>query len=580
MVSHPVFAAPAPPRRREALLGTACLVWLAGTVAAAAFPLNDQTLTRPVPTGSDLATPDAQDLRNQLQIVGGITGTGGGGWTVRPRVDLGTLFTDNVLQVSSPRQADVGAILSPGISVLGETARLQMQLNWSPVLTAYARTSSQNSLANVITGTALATLVPNFAFVDMRISGGVQPRNGGIGSGGVGINPFQTSALAPGTSTNLGLARDNQVQSTTLGISPYIAQQFGDIGTLRVGVSAQMSRYATQGGFGIVPSAAIGSSAQNQLTTEQSLRFVTGDFLGRFQDTFDADVSQTTTSSAKTSNGTTFPSTYSPRTTVSNKLSYAASRLLTVFASLGYENIQYSGGASQKISGMTWSIGGTLYPNPDSQITLSYGLQQGQNSFSANANYQVSPRLGLTANYSNTVGTQLQNLQRQLDSASFGTGGSLVNAQTGAPLTVGNQGLGVQPGLFRFNVLTVGAQLTLDRDLLSLNGSISEQSTLGTGAVGTNSTARTVTAQWTHELRQDLSLITFLSYSLQTAVGGDSTMISGGVTLQYQMTESLTGRARYSYFERHTAAGAFPTALANQLNFTQNLVIVGISKQF
>lgn len=571
------------PGGRSAWIGTAGAMWLAATAPALAFPLNDQTLTRPVPTGSDLAAPDAQDLRNQLQIVGGISGTGGGGWTVKPRIDIGTLFTDNALQVSSPRQADVAAILSPGISVLGDTARLQMRFEFSPVLTMYARTSSQNSLANVMAGTALATLVPNFAFIDMRVAAGVQPRNGGYGNTGLASNAFQTTAIAPGTTTSLGLARDNQVQTTTLSVSPYILQEFGDYGTLRAGVSAQMSRYATQGGFGVVPSAAIGNTAQNQLTTEQTLRFVSGQFLGRFQDTVDIDLTQTSTSAAKTTTGTTVGSTYSPRTTISNKLSYAVNRLLTVFGSLGYENIQYSGGVSQKISGLTWSVGSTWYPNPDSQVTLSYGLQQGATSFAANANYQITARTNLTASYSNQVGTQLQNLQRQLDSASLGTGGSLVNSETGAPLLIGNQGLGVQPGLFRFNLLSLGAQVTLDRDLISLNGYWSEQTSLGSGVTSPASTAKTLSAQWTHELRPDLSLITFLSYTLQSTTGltsGDSTMISAGATLQYQMTESLTGRLRYSYFERHTPAGAFPTTALNQLNFTQNLVIVGISKQF
>ena len=141
----------------------------------------------------------------------------------------------------------------------------------------------------------------------------------------------------------------------------------------------------------------------------------------------------------------------------------------------------------------------------------------------------------------------------------------------------------MQPGLFRFNMLNLGAQLTLDRDLISLNASVSDQTSVGSGFAGSNSSSTTISAQWTHELRPHLSLITSLSYSLQSftsGANGDSTMIAGGVTLQYQMTESLTGRMRYTYFERHTPAGAFPSTFANQLNFTQNLVIVGISKQF
>lgn len=573
----------APIRYAPWVLGAAGALVLAVPRPADAFPIGDPATAYAAPVGNDLAGQDAQDLRHQLQIASGLPAfgsPGGGGWTILPRLDLGALFTDNALQVSSPRRWDYATIVAPGVTIIGDTSRVQLRLDYSPSLTWYARTPQQSSLAQELTATGLVTVVPELAFVDLRAVSGIQPQNGGV-SGLTGLTyggVFGGTNYLPNAAT-IGLSRNNQIQTSSVAISPYLVHRFGDYGTARLGLGFQASRYANATGFGATPLPTTGVTLQNQWTTEQTFQFVTGEILGRFQDTFDVRLAQTETSAPQGVSGLGIGSTYSPWTTITNKLSYALTHAVTVFGSIGYENIRYGGAFSQQIHGMTWSIGTTLVPNPDSQITVSYGYQQGAYSFAANANYAVTARTTVGVTYSSQLGTQLQNLQRQLDALSVTGTGSLVNSQSGAPLYLGNNGLGVQPGLYRFNTLNATLTTNLDRDQILLNFNWSEQSSVaGTITTGT-SQALGGSVQWIHELRPDLLLTTVFSYTAQQGGGfGNSQTIAGSVGLQYQMTETVIGRLRYSHFGRNSQN--ISPALYNQYNFSQNLVVLSISKQF
>ncbi|MEA2771811.1 MAG: hypothetical protein QOD93_4773, partial [Acetobacteraceae bacterium] len=87
---------------------------------ASAFPLLDAATDGQVPRGIELAAPDAQDLRHQLQIINGLGSPTGGGWTFVPRIALQEMLTDNVLQQNKPRRYDFVTYISPGFSLSGD----------------------------------------------------------------------------------------------------------------------------------------------------------------------------------------------------------------------------------------------------------------------------------------------------------------------------------------------------------------------------------------------------------------------------------------------------------------------------
>jgi hypothetical protein len=325
-----------------------------------------------------------------------------------------------------------------------------------------------------------------------------------------------------------------------------------------------------------------GGNGQTQVTNEEIAHFATGEFLGALQDVFDIDLQQSNSSAdAAFVSGTTglpasnnsIPST---RNLVTNQVNYVVNRAITVFVSGGHENIVYPG-VIQPIDDLTWSIGTTLTPNADSLLSVSYGHLNGYNSFSAYGHYNLTARTLLTVSYGSTLGTQLQNLQGQLNLATVNSNGSLVNAQTGGPLFSNTNALSVQSGVFRTDTLTMGSQTTLDRDILSLNIYLSKQTQVG--ALGSAvSSSNTVNLQWTHELRPDLTISSVIAYSrLDQASGtvlnpGDSWSMAASVAVQYQISDTVGARLRYAFFDRQSDVAAF--------SVYQNLLIVGIAKTF
>ncbi len=59
-------------------------------------------------------------------------------WTIIPRLTVQELFTDNAYEVSSPRRSDAITVMAPGITILADTTRLQLSLDYQPNLMLHA----------------------------------------------------------------------------------------------------------------------------------------------------------------------------------------------------------------------------------------------------------------------------------------------------------------------------------------------------------------------------------------------------------------------------------------------------------
>ncbi|WP_216856661.1 outer membrane beta-barrel protein, partial [Acidisphaera sp. S103] len=348
-----------------------------------------------------MATPDAQTLQHQLQLANGFGAPAGGGWTIVPSLNVDEMFTDNVLEVNSPRRWDLVTLVTPGISIAGDLPRLQVKLDYNPTLSLAARTDSQDAISQSLNGTALLTLVPDLAFVDVRALASVQSTSGLV----AGASAGNTGTSVSPTNSTVGLANQDRIQTTNIGVSPYLLHKFGDFGTGKLGVSASETQYATSTGFAVSPFPTGGGQGGKQLTTEEIAQFTTGEFLERFSDTISIDLTQSTSSANSVINAagnvTAVPTTTfnSRRDTAQDQLNYAANRWVTVFGTLGYESISYSQTLAQKIDDMTWSVGATLTPNPDSDLTISYGHQNGSNSIQASAHYELTARTTISGSY-------------------------------------------------------------------------------------------------------------------------------------------------------------------------------------
>ena len=242
--------------------------------------------------------------------------------------------------------------------------------------------------------------------------------------------------------------------------------------------------------------------------------------------------------------------------------------------SIGHEKIAYGGNSALNIDDLTWSFGGTLVPNQNSSITISYGHQQGTDALSFNGRYQLTARTMITGSYSDTLGTQLENLQQQLNQGTVSANGSFVNSQTGGQLFGSTNAAPIQPGVFHFKTLSATVTTQLNRDTLSLTLNTSTQTSAGgTSAVQTSQQTNGIVMQWTHDLRADLRWSTSASYNVITGgIRGSSKSIAFNSSLLYTLSESLSASARYTFFK-----SASQSAL---LNLYEDIFVLGITKTF
>jgi uncharacterized protein (PEP-CTERM system associated) len=584
---------------------------LALTGSASAFPLidptNEGTLPGGAPLGTELPAQDVTGLGNQLRLVNPAAPGNPGPWTIIPRMTLQEMFTDNAYEVTSPRRFDAISIIAPGISIAGDTAHIHLNLDYQPNLILHAINGPLNAMTEQLNAVGLVTVVPDIAYVDVRALSGVQSQFGALagagtlGAGNVGVGTNTNTAGTLG-GTGQGLNRNNEVQTSSFGISPYLLGQFDDYGTGKLGASVNAARFSTIHGFAADPLPGGGAGGQSLLTTEQIAHFTSGPWLAKFQYSFDADVSQShSAAQAGTLNvgTTTVPTpagTYnSQRETFTNQLSYAVNHAFTLLGSLGYQKIQYTGTAPYNYSGLTWNAGFTYAPGPYTSITMTYGKLNGTNAFQAYGYAAVGNRSTVTLSYSNTVGTQLENLQNQLNAAAIGAANALVNAQTGGPTLIANNALGVQSGVFRFNTFNASLTTPWDRDtfqatvswteetsvtptvgapLISLdpNGGliITPQATTVTGPTTDVSTASVV---WTHLVSPDTTLTSSAAYSYTRRNAGlNDSSVSTSVALNYIVSPSTTVTARYSFFDRVSKIPGY--------SIYENIVLLGLTKQF
>jgi uncharacterized protein (PEP-CTERM system associated) len=541
---------------------------------AAAFPASDPSNPSAV---SSTPTPSESDLHHQLQLQSGFgaAAAAGGGWTISPQISGQEMFTDNVLQSPTNRRWDLITVVTPGISVFGDVPNAQLRLNWAPQFRMDARTPSQNGITQQLVGTGLFTVIPDEFFVDARAVAGATPTASGFGALGLGVTPQLNPAL--GGIGTVGLSKQNQTQSNSFSVSPYLLHRFGETGTAKLGYEFNQSSFTNRSSL-IPLFFPTGGTSQHSTVSQEVAQFETGERFAPFRDLVVANSSQGSGSGVNRN---------SSQNTFVNRLGYAVNREINVYGELGYESLRFGGTPPTRINDAVWGFGTTLTPNPDSQITIGYGHKNGANSIQLDASYALTTRTRISARYNTGLQSDLQNIQSQLDLASLDSTGNVVDSQTGAPLFIGNGALGVQSGLFRTKTLTITASTVLDRDQISVSLQFTQQTTVATAPtsfatspfsippppVGATSQAKTGFVNWAHQFSEDLTLNSSISYSTShVATTGTQQSVGANVSLQYLISQTLATSMRYAYFDRIS-----PTP---GQSIYQNLFIVGISKQF
>ena len=526
------------------------------------------------------------DLRGQLQqyLPGLLPRVTGPAFLVTTSLGLDVGVTDNALRVERPRRADIFTEFSPSIQVSGDTARLKVNLNYAPTANVYATTSSQTRFDQFGNAVALATIVPDAVFLDVRGSVTQQSRTGGYG---------QTSTQT--------LNRDDQVQSIALSATPYAEHRFGGWGTGRIGYSLARTIQNSRSDQNTLNTNQAflfnnnGFGATGNLTTQRErMSFVTGENLGRVNDVLVVEAVQY-------SGGAAYRGAH--RNQVTNDIGYAVTRTITALAGFGYQDLRFAGTPGIRINEPIWSIGGRITPNPDSSLTITYGHRDGFNAAAVDGSYSPTARTRVFVRYSTGLTTDSEEQQSLLQSANVGPTGLLVDSVTGAPVSSASGAFGTQNGLYRLRRFSITGLLILNRDALSLSLAQEDRTNIssitasaGAAAVpaGASNSGTIGTLSWQHELSPDLSSSASFSYGIEntgsgagTASLGSPRTIQASFALNYVFTQTLTGNARYLFTDRSGGVGRTAQSNSSRFGFgqagqnlTENLLLVGLRKSF
>ena len=498
------------------------------------------------------------DLRGYFdQAFGNVPAPQGPAITYSAGLDVSEIYDTNAV-TSDKGTHDLITQITPSFGVTADTARITGSLFTSPSLLYFAYHTNQSHIAQNLNAAATAIIVPEWLTLDLRAYAADQAISGYYGPG---VTP--------------ALSKSNSVLTYSYSAAPSLHHAFGGTAVVELGYTISYSSY---GGYNNAPSNPGTASNQglNQSSISQEERglIATGEDFGRFSNSLLADGQQSTGSGA-------FTNSHDNR--ISNTVGYAISYNLSANASLGYENLSYSGSNGYTTQGLTWNIGGHWTPSPDSDFTASYGRSQGQNSLFLNATFSPAPNTHVFATHSQSVGTNVSNLQRAVASTTVGPNGVTFINNTNIPTVLTNNFIGVRPGLFRTTTTSVTAAVTHPRDLYTVSIAHYDNSQLATAFTGStvdNSTTSTYgSISWGHDLADDLHSNLLANYGIN---GGSGVTNQGFNNNQnsYLLNATLT----YSVSDTLSVSGSFtqtnaPSGINGRVG-SREIAIVSLHKTF
>ncbi|HEY8613580.1 MAG TPA: TIGR03016 family PEP-CTERM system-associated outer membrane protein [Roseomonas sp.] len=471
----------------------------------------------------------------------------GRAWTVVPSLGAQLLATDNLYQTRRNRQSEFITSFTPGLFVSADTSRIVGSLNYSPQIEFYANERGQDRVDHNFAGQALATLVPGFAYLDVRGLAGTRTATGGF-------SPEGTVAVD----------RNNRVQTTSFQASPYIVQRFGGLATAQLGYAYGYS--AQEGEDVFLPGGTQPYFTSQNFTSNEVFGVLrSGEDFGRLN--LEARGSATTYSGSGVLDD-------AHRTSGVLQVAYALTRSVAVLVEGGYESQRYSGNPPIDIEGPIWSVGARLTPDPYSTIVVRYGRRDGFNSASLEADVALGARTQLSASYADRLTTDTLRNQDLLSVTSLDATGQPFERNTGAPISFGEGFLGTQDSLRRVRraALAVTRSWTRDRVTLSVFHEEQEPVSVVPGTVAFSQRGVSGSLSWAHELTPSTSAVAYAQYgTYRSAAFGSGDVATLSATLFHQLTPRLTASLQYALTHRSSD---------NDDRSLQNIILVALRQEF
>jgi uncharacterized protein (PEP-CTERM system associated) len=471
-------------------------------------------------------------------------------WNIVPSLAVQLLATDNVNQTSRGQRSDLITSIIPSIFGTVDTSRLRGTLGYSPSIQIYASETDQNRISHIYNGQALATLVPQTLFFDLRGAGAVQATSGGFAPQGGAV-----------------VDRQNQVQTTSVQASPYLIHRFGGLATAQIGYAFQ--HVSQDGNDRFLPQGGLPFFTAQEFTAHEGYGVVrTGEDFGRVA--LEGRVSGTVYSGTGVLDN-------AHRHSATLEARYAIFRGIAALVEGGYEDQRYAGVPPLRIQEPVWSVGLRLTPGPESVIIAKYGHHDGYNSFYLDASVALGGRTRFTANYSDRLTTSARRAVDLLSTTSLDALGNPVDILTGAPVVqpFANSFLGVQSSLLRIKRATAALTQTWPRDSITLSLFYEDQRPIAV-APGTTAFAQEGiygALSWVHALAPVTNLLGYLQYGRSDSpTQGSGNLFAANAALTHEINPRLSAILQYMLSVR----GGDSTTGSS----TQNIILVGLRQTF
>jgi hypothetical protein len=476
-------------------------------------------------------------------------------WTITPSLGVQLLGTDNLFQTPHGHRADMITTITPGLLLGADTAWLRGVLNYAPSALVYAVNPGQDRVDHRLNGQALATLVPDLLFLDLRGASAVQTLTGG---------------LAP--ESGLVTDRRNQVQTTSLQLSPYFLHRFGTAASLQLGYGLQYVNQSGASGAGQTGLTAAGLplfARQSFVAHEGYAVLRSGPDLGRLG--YEARLG------AIAYNGTgVLDGAFRRNATLEAR--YAILRGVAVLLEGGYERQHFAGTPGINIDGPTYSVGTRLDFADESWVIAKFGRHDGFDSAFLNASVALGGRTRFAASYGEQLTASTRRAADLLSSSTLDAQGYPVDPGTGLPAVqpFANSFLALQSSLLRVRAATAAIVQRWPHDTIAVAFQHEERVPVST-APGTIAAAQrgiSGSLTWAHALTERTTAVGYVQYGrFNNALLGKGDLASGSLTLTHQLQPQLLATLQLGVTARGNSQPPGGTAL-------QNIILIGMRQVF
>lgn len=297
-----------------------------------------------------------------------------GEWEITPRTSFTEEYSDNVTLSDQNTLSDFITTLTPGVTIRGRSARLEMNVDYNMQNLLYADNDQFNDTNHQLQSRALLNVVEDIIFLEARANQSQQ-------------NSSATQGFTPSNRSQTG----NRTDVLYYEFIPQMRQHLGNWADFNgsYGFAENENSAGTQG--------ALGSSSEETLT----LGLTSGSRLAKTPISISYSDREEMFDSGRENRVKNF----------FTNLSYIYSRKLRLTAEFGFDDNQFQGGGNGR-DGFRWKLGGTLTPSPRTRLSGHFGKRGFGDTFDVSASHRHR-RLNFALNYREELQTQAQR-QRDL----------------------------------------------------------------------------------------------------------------------------------------------------------------------